>query len=282
MKRIPRLIGPSAIFGWSILLAFLGSAAADGGPRVVVSIGPLHSLVAGVMGEIATPALLIPPGASPHSYAMRPSDARNLSSAQLVLWIGAGLETFLVGSLRTLAGGARIVALIDSPGIVRLATRTGDIWEEGGHGHAESGDGRKDDHDHEVADYDPHLWLDPENARIWVAQIADELGLIDPAHSEVYRHNADILDARLAALIAELDESLAPVRAVPYVVFHDAYQYFEARFHMNAVGAVTLSPARATGANILVPNSGKRMLRFRLYRRCDRPRLFDDSSGSSL
>lgn len=230
----------------AILVLALGRAGAAAELRVVASIKPIHSLVAAVMEGVGTPTLLIEGAAEPHSYALRPSDARALAQADVVFWIGEGLETLLGKPLAALARQALVVELADSAGLTLLAPRAGGAWA----GHDEPG--APDDFDeHGRPGYDGHLWLDPRNAERLVARMAEALSSRDPTHAAAYRRNAEALATRLDALDGELSATLAPVKDVPYLVFHDAYQYFEARYGLAAVGSVTVAPDRAPGARRL-------------------------------
>lgn len=214
-------------------------------PRVVASIAPAHALVAGVMEGVGEPVLLVEGVASPHSYALRPSEAVALHAADLVFWVGPAMETFLVRPLGTLGDGARVVALAETPGVERLPLRTGGLWD-GDDGHAHTGHA---DTGHEgVPTYNPHVWLDPHNARAMVRAIAAALADVDAAHAARYAANAKRLQAALAALDTRLEAMLAPVRTAPFLVFHDAYRYLEHRYGLNAVGAVTVSPEQPPGA----------------------------------
>lgn len=210
--------------------------AAEDPPRVVASIKPVHALVAGVMAGVGEPVLIVKGAGSPHTYSLRPSDARALSRAQIVFWIGPTLELFLRRPLDSLARGASVVSLAEARGVVRLPQRAGGAW------------GEDPDAPGGVGTYNAHLWLDPRNAEAMVEAIADVLAHSDPAHRDAYRTNAARLHASLRALDAELARRLAPLRERPYLVFHDAYPYFEARYHLNAVGSVAVDPEQAPGA----------------------------------
>jgi zinc transport system substrate-binding protein len=209
-------------------------------PRVAVSVKPLHSLVAAVMGEVGSPRLILSGAGSPHTYSLRPSEARLLESADLIFWVGGPLEGFLEKPLAALGSKAKTVAFSKAAGIATLPARKGGAWDEHWHGDAahDAGDGS----------LDGHLWLDPGNAKAVAGLAAQVLGEADPFNRERYRANAARLAARIDALDAELIRSLAPVRGVPYVVFHDAYQYFERRYELRAVGSVAVSPERSPGA----------------------------------
>ena len=244
-------------------------------PKVIASIKPVHSLVSSVMAGIGEPTLLVAGSASPHTYAMKPSDAAALQDADIVFWVGDALETFLVKPIETMAGDATSVELVDTPGLETLPFREGGPFEEHededdghdeagyeGHAHGETGheehaqaDGDRKDgehageaHGHDHGELDMHVWLDPLNARAMTAHIASVLADADPENAARYQDNAKELDTRLAGLIAEIDGQLADVRGTPFIVFHDAYQYFEQRFDVQAAGSITVSPDRLPGA----------------------------------
>ncbi len=234
----------------ALLCAWAGPGlAAATPPRVVVSIKPIHSLAAGVMAGIGAPTLLIEGGGSPHNYSLRPSDARALAEAQLIVWVGEGLEGFMTRPLAALGSGAKILTLAETEGVHLLPARTGGTWEPHDDDHEGHGPGAEDDHARQSRDL--HLWLDPRNAKAIVRLLAAELGRIDPTNREAYGVNEARLLKRLDALDGELRERLTPVHEVPYVVFHDAYQPLEKRYGLNAVGAITLSPDRRPGARRL-------------------------------
>jgi zinc transport system substrate-binding protein len=213
-------------------------------PDVVASVKPIHSLVAGVMVGVAEPTLLVKGAASPHTYALRPSDAAALEDADVVFWIGEAFETFLAEPLQNLSDESRNVELAKSEGLTLLPPREGGLWEPrlDEHGDVE--------HDHHDA-VDGHMWLDPHNARIMTARIAAVLAERDPEHAEIYRTNGAALQARLDGLDTELAARLAPVKNVPFIVFHDAYQYLEKRYGLAGVGSITVSPEQPPGARRL-------------------------------
>jgi zinc transport system substrate-binding protein len=231
---------PGAVALLALVLLNLAQApAAQAQPRVVASIKPVHSLVAAVMDGIGVPTLLVRGGGSPHSYALRPSEARALIEAQVVFWVGPGLEQFLRKPLAALGSGARIVRLDGARGLTLLEQRAGGLWEEGEEEHG---------HDHQHGVYNPHVWLDPRNAQVLAEAIAEVLARTDPAHAAAYRANGERLSGRLAELDAELARRLAPLRGRPFLVFHDAYPYLEARYGLPAIGAISVSPERPPGA----------------------------------
>jgi len=191
--------------------------------------------------------LIIHGAASPHTYSLKPSEARLLENAQVIFWVGESLETFMEKPLAALGPGARVVEIMRLPGITLLAGRAGGAWgePEGGEDVAALAPGR-DRHGH--ASYDGHLWLDPANARAIARAAAGELGRIDGGNRARYAANAEALVARIDALDAGLRATLAPVRDIPFVVFHDAYQYFEKSYALHAVGSVSASAERKPGA----------------------------------
>lgn len=221
------------------LLLFLASTSAQAAPQVVVSIYPIHSLVAGVMAGVGEPLLLVRGAATPHDYALRPSDAKALANADAVFWIGPQLETFLAKPLATVKKGASVVALANAPGITLKENREGGAWETHDHGHSHGKDAKHGDDE-----TDMHVWLDPVNAQAMVAAIVETLAAKDPPNAAAYRANGAKATARLASLNTDLATKLTPVAGVPYVVFHDAYQYFDTRYGLNAIGSVTVSPER--------------------------------------
>ena len=227
------------------IVFLLSGAAAAASPRVVASILPVHSLVAGVMQGIGAPLLLVVGAASPHDFALSPRSAQALQSADAVFWIGPGMESFLVKPLAALSQDSAVVAL--GAHVDLLEGREGGTWEahdEPGHDGAENGH-----HGHH--DHDMHVWLDPLTAQAMVRAIVATLQKTDPANGRAYAANGDALVQRLDRLDAALRSGLEPFRTIPYVVFHDAYQYFERRYAMNAVGSLTISPDRSPGVKRL-------------------------------
>lgn len=227
------------------LLAALMTVPSQAAPNVVASIKPLHALVASVMAGVGEPTLIVKGAASPHTYALKPSDADALQSADIVFWTGHGLELFLSDALATLAADAEVVELAEAPDIVLLPVREGGAFEP----HADEEHAEEDDHaEHAHGEGDMHFWLDPANARLMVTQIAETLAAVDPDNASAYAANAQSTNADLVALEAELAATLAPVKAKPFVVFHDAYQYFEQRFGLNLAGSITVTPDVMPGA----------------------------------
>ncbi len=214
-------------------------------PEVVATVKPVHALVAQVMQGVGTPRLLLDGNASPHAYSLKPSDARALADAAVIFMVGGELETFLEKPLATLSREVEVVSMAEAPGVERLPLREGGLWE--GHEH-EHGHEDKHEDEHQEEEFDNHLWLDPRNAKAFVAAAAAALAAADPANAETYQANAAAARNALDELDAELAAALAPVAGTPYLVFHDAYHYLEDRYGLTPAGAVTIGPERQPGA----------------------------------
>jgi zinc transport system substrate-binding protein len=278
------------------LAAGTATAAADV-PMVVTDTPVVHSLVAQVMGDLGEPVVLLEPGADPHSFQLRPSQAAALSEAALVFWVGAELTPWLDRALGTLSGNAKAVALLDAPGVTLMAYGAAHEHGHDDHGHEEAAhddhghedhghdDHAHDDHghddhaheetaghdhdhdhdhghdhghdhaaahdDHDHAGTDPHAWLYPENAKVWLSVIAADLSAADPANAATYAANAEAAAVAINAATAEAAATLEVAHDRPIVVFHDAYGYFARAFDVEIAGAIALGDAAAPGAQRL-------------------------------
>ena len=270
MKKISKslLFGPLA----GILL-ILTPLKAD--INVVTSIKPLHSLTSYIMEGVGEPDLIIDGVASPHNFQIKPSHAKMLQKADLVIWVGEDLESFLPSALKSIPKNAVVFELLDQSGLKKLKFREKNIFEghddhdEHGHdehakkeddhddhGHDEKAK-KEDDHDdhghdehgHAHGEYDPHIWLDPSNAKVIVKKITNQLSKIDKDNSSVYKANSKKLLKDLDVLIKEIKNEIN--KDASFVVFHDAYQYFEKRFGINVIGALTVNPDVMPGAEQL-------------------------------
>lgn len=240
-----RLLSQLAAIAACLSLPLAGTAAAK--PNVVVSILPVAAIVAGVMEGVDTPSVIVRGNASPHGFALRPSDARALGSADLIFWIGPSYETFLQRPLAGLGGRTQVVELARSPGVTMLPARGGGGWEaDHDHGPPAPRRGRPAD-----IELDGHMFLAPDNAKAIAQAAAVFLGAVDQENGPHYRYNARRLAERIDALDGELELLLEPVKNRPFIVFHDAYQYLERRYGLTAVGSVTVSAERAPGAQRL-------------------------------
>ena len=196
-------------------------------PKVLVTIKPIHALVTGVMDGIETPYLLLSGSQSPHNYNLYPSQVRQLHAANLIVWVGPLVESFLTKALTTVSDNSQILRLIDISGLKLLQIRKN--WET--------------HHEHNGKfKIDPHIWLTPDNAKIIVQTVAKTLVQIDPNNATQYTNNAARLIERLSQLDQTLTQRLKPIQKLPYLIFHDAYQYFENKYKLNAKGAIKLSP----------------------------------------
>ncbi|MCV9960810.1 zinc ABC transporter substrate-binding protein ZnuA [Pararhizobium sp. BT-229] len=247
------LLTSSLLFAPSLLLA-TGTAHAEA-PNVVVSIKPIHSLVASIMQGVGEPALIVEGAASPHTYSMKPSNASALENANVVFWVGHGLEAFLEKPLESLGSRAKIVELDGAPGLEKLKFREGGAFEahDDGDEHEAGAEGadKEAGHHHDEGEFDMHLWLDPANAKAMATEIEKTLAEADPANAATYKANLDALGTRLDALDKSLTETVAPIKDKPFIVFHDAYQYFEHRYHVKVAGSITVSPEVLPGAERL-------------------------------
>jgi len=221
---------------------------------IVASIKPVHALVAGVMGDLGTPHLLLAAPTSAHHFTLKPSQARALQNADIVFWIGPGMEQPLTKALATLAADAQSVALDDSAGLVLFDfdddghddygtkdKRDGHDDHDGHDGHDDHG--TKDKHNgHGGHGINPHIWLDPFNAQIMLGVIADHLGKADPVNAKAYQANADAMRQTFAQLQIDIARQLAPFAESEFLVLHDANIYFERRFGMRAHAAITTEP----------------------------------------
>lgn len=223
-----------------LVAVLLPLPAAGATPDVVVSIKPLHSVVASVLGEAGDPQLLIDGAVSPHSFELRPSQARALQSADLLVLAGAGLEPF---ADRLDEPERQVIRMSEIEGM-RLRP-LGTAGPDDDHGHA--ADEQHDDHPAHGA-LDPHLWLDPANMMLLAGEVAEVLADLDPERAAAYRANADRLRGELERLDRSVLEQLDPVRDRPFVVGHDAYGYFTSRYRLRQVGVVTLAPELSPGA----------------------------------
>ncbi len=255
----------------SLAASLLAGTAIAEVPRVAVDIAPVHSLVARVMQGIGEPSLVVASGASPHEYSLRPSEATALQEADLVFWVSPDLTPWLDNAIENLAAGATVIELLEAEGTTELPMREGALFEA--HQHAEEDhadhDDDHDDHNHDEhaqgddhahddhaqvddndhaghdahGDHDPHAWLSPDNGAVWMNTIAAALSASDPENAGAYYANAAAGRDELEALKTEISGILEPVRGSNFIVFHDAYQYFEAAFDFPASGAISISDA---------------------------------------
>ena len=269
------LIKKSILFGTALLFSSFSAIAEI---KVVTTIKPIHSLVSGVMDGVSNPTLIIEGSNSPHNFSLKPSHAKMLEEADIVFWIGEDLESFMEKPLNSLAKNAVQISFMDLKSIKKLKFREMNDHDDHDdhHGHEDEHEGhddhdddghKDDDHDdhghddhhghededddsshdgHNHGEFDAHIWLDPENAKIMISEIAHELSELDPQNKSNYEKNAE-------KMISSLDDLIDRVSTIvpnnpSFIVFHDAYQYFENRFNIKAAGALTLNPEVLPGA----------------------------------
>ncbi len=259
-----------------ILVSFFFSFSAKAEVNVVTTIKPLHSLVSSVMKGVGEPSLIIEGTNNPHTFVFKPSHAKMIEEADIIFWIGEDLEAFMEKPLDSLAEKAQVISFMELSSIEKLKFREKNIFddhdghedEHEGHededdhghkdddhdddhdGHEDEHDGHDDDHNdahaHAHGEFDAHIWLDPVNAKKMVLEIAHELSDLDPNNKVKYENNANATIKSLDELVDSNKEILS--KDISYVVFHDAYQYFEKRFGVIPAGALTLNPDVLPGA----------------------------------
>lgn len=224
-------------------------------PKVVVTLKPVHSLVAQVMEGVGTPALVVDGAASPHTFTLKPSGAKAINEAGVFIRVSEAVEPFTRKIVAALPKSVALVSLSDVAGMKLLDQRHGGAFEEHAHddekGHDDHADkdgdhdkggkhAEHDDDDHEAKD--GHIWLDPANAKTIVEAVTKVLAETYPDHADKLKANSAAVLAKLDALTAEIETLVAPVKDKPFIVFHDATQYFENRFGLAAAGSITVSP----------------------------------------
>ena len=239
-------------------------------PNVAVSIAPIHSLVAGVMAGVGTPELLIPVGQSPHNYALRPSAVQHIYAADLIVWIGANYEIALASAIAQASTRSLTQSLASLPALKTYPVRTGAFWESGEHHEDHDDNADRSNGTEKQSPYqefiDPHVWLSTDNSKIMVNLFRTWLTAIDSENAAIYQSNAERLIARINLLQSHLQQQLKPVATIPYLVFHDAYQYFEKEFNLNPLGSITLkseiSPGvrRVKALRKMIANNGVKCL----------------------
>lgn len=273
LKRIAAALASArqAVFALAALVAGVSAAswaqAADQ-PGVVVTIKPVHALVSQVMEGVGTPVLIVEGNASPHTFTLKPSGASAIAKAQVFIRVSDELEPFTRKLVEGLPPSVSLLTLADDRlGIKLLDLRQTGTFEPHHHDHEEdhdehephagqaqnahAGHDEEDREGHDQGVKDPHIWLDPENAKAIVKAVADVLSEKWPDKKDAFQANAERARARIDALSADIAKDLKSVRAKPFVVFHDAYQYFEKRFDLSAVGSITVSPDQQPSAKRL-------------------------------
>ena len=254
-------------------LTFFTSANAE--IKVVASIKPIHSLASYLMDGVNKPDLIVDEYSSPHGFALKPSHAKMLQEADIIFYVGEGLENFLEKPLKSIAKKAEKIELMEIKGLQKLKFRERNIFDDhDDHGHEEDGhkeddhaeheheeDGHKeddhDDHGHEEdgheghahGEYDPHIWLDPVNAKVILNEMVKHLIENDEKNASIYKSNLNKALKDIDGLIKNVKSELN--KDFKSIVFHDAYQYFEVRFNVTVLGAFTVNTDVMPGAEQL-------------------------------
>jgi len=267
LKKIPVIL--------SILSLLTSFSSANAETKVVASIKPIHSLASYLMDGIGKPDLIVDGYASPHGFALKPSHAKMLQEADIVFWVGEDLENFLEKPLGSIAKKAEKIELLEIKGLTKLKFRERNIFEEhDDHGHDDHAkkEDDDDDHDHDKeghkeddhdkeghdehgheghahGEYDPHIWLDPMNAKVILSEMAEHLIENDSKNEAKYKANLKKAHKDLDKLTKKVKSELN--KDFKSIVFHDAYQYFEKRFGINILGAFTVNTDVMPGAEQL-------------------------------
>ena len=237
-----------------LVFSLISSANAE--VKVVTSIKPIHSLVSYIMDGVGKPDVIVDGYNSPHGFSLKPSHAKMLENADLVIWVGEDLEAFLEKPLQTIAKKAKNIELMDLKGIKKLEFREKNIFEE--HDDHKEKDGHKEHDDHKEKDgheghghgeHDPHVWLDPINAKVIIKEITNQLVQLDSKNSSIYKSNSKKALTDIDKLVKDIKKELN--KDLRFVVFHDAYQYFENRFDIQVLGALTINTDVMPGAEQL-------------------------------
>ena len=234
---VRRLLNLFVFLSTSLLVA----ATAQAEVRVLTSIKPLQLIAAAVQDGVGTPDVLLPPGASPHNYALRPSDVRRVREADLLYWIGPDMESFLPRVIQSRSSPA--VAVQSLPGL-HLRHFAADNASHDDHAH----DANEHDHDHMPGSLDSHLWLSSANARVIALKMAADLGAADSANASRYKQNAEAFAQRLDALDARIKSRVSGVAGKPYFVFHEAFDYFEDAYGLKHAGVFAIAAEIQPGA----------------------------------
>lgn len=248
------LISMCALLSYFVAFGALAQNAAP--PHVVVSVKPLHSLVASVMEGSAEPEILVSGDSSPHGFSLKPSQAQLLSKADVVFYLDDHFEMFLARAFETLPKTVIRSAMVDAPGLKLLPARPDALFTKiianNSHAHTDDHHEHADGHHHAESSHDPHFWLDINNAIAMATYIESVLSKKYPTQKELYQSNRIKLVNKLKALNQKLTKDLALATGAPLVVFHDAYQYYEKAYGLNVIAAMTISPEHMISARHLL------------------------------
>tara|TARA_A100001015_G_scaffold272756_1_gene327607 strand:+ start:164 stop:1090 length:927 start_codon:yes stop_codon:yes gene_type:complete len=233
------------IINFTFIFLFSVSITARSEIKVVTSIKPIHSLASYLMQGIGSPSLIVEGSNSPHNFTLKPSHAKMLQQADLVFWVGENLETPLEKPIKSISKKSKVIELLEINGLKKLEFREKNIYD----GHDDHGHKKKDDHGHAHGDHDPHIWLDPSNAKVIAKKMTKELVSLDKENAKIYKENSKKLIKEIDLLIKDIKNNTN--KNASFIVFHDAYQYFEKKFRVNAIGALTVNTDILPGAEQL-------------------------------
>ena len=249
------------IINFTIIFLLSVSITAKSEIKVVTSIKPIHSLASYLMQGIGSPSLIVEGSNSPHNFTLKPSHAKMLQQADLVFWVGENLETPLEKPIKSISKKSKVIELLEINGLKKLEFREKNIFDghddhghkkHDDHGHKkhdDHGHKKKDDHGHAHGDHDPHIWLDPSNAKVIAKKMTKELVSLDKENAKTYKENSKKLIKEIDLLIKDIKNNTN--KNASFIVFHDAYQYFEKKFRVNAIGALTVNTDILPGAEQL-------------------------------
>jgi zinc transport system substrate-binding protein len=265
LKKLPLILSILS------LASFITPVNAD--VKVVASIKPLHSLASYLMDGVGKPDLIVEGYGSPHGFSMKPSHAKILQNADLIFWVGENLEIFLEKPLSSIAKKAEKIELMEIKGLNVLKFRERNIFDKHDHDDHDDHGKKEDDHDdhehddhdkkeehadhddhdghegHAHGEYDPHIWLDPMNAKVILNKMVEHLIENDAKNASKYKSNLKNAFKDIDKLTADVKADLS--KSTASIVFHDAYQYFEERFDINILGAFTVNTDVMPGAEQL-------------------------------
>ena len=241
------------IINFTFIFLFSVSITARSEIKVVTSIKPIHSLASYLMQGISSPSLIVEGSNSPHNFTLKPSHAKMLQQADIVFWVGENLETPLEKPIKSISKKSKVIELLEINGLKKLEFREKNIYDghdyHGHKKHDDHGHKKKDDHGHAHGDHDPHIWLDPSNAKVIAKKMTKELVSLDKENASTYKVNLKKLVKEIDILIKDVKNNTN--KNASFIVFHDAYQYFEKKFRVNAIGALTVNTDVLPGAEQL-------------------------------
>ncbi|SFN26222.1 zinc transport system substrate-binding protein [Candidatus Pantoea varia] len=216
--------------------------------NVVASLKPVGFIAAAIADGVTPVDVLLPDGASEHDYSLRPSDAKRLKNADLVVWVGPEMEAFMAKSAAELPAQKNL-AMVNIDGVKPLLISGGEDEDE--HAAEKSEDQDAEAHHHHHGEFNMHLWLSPEIARKTAVAIHGKLLELMPQDKAKLDANLQQFEVALADTDKRVSAQLAPVRNKGYFVFHDAYTYFEKHYGLSPTGHFTVNPEIQPGAQRL-------------------------------